>query len=172
MAGKTNPEEMLNDTLLFIIKLLNAHDIKNWFIGYGTLLGIVRRNSCINGDDDVDIVIDRVNYDKVKQLLVENGIKLEYGYGIGNSRNILKTIPTEKYCSVDFYMASVDTNGNYNDTWEGVVWSECNDLIRREWNGEILYLPKNHETKLLNRYGKDWRIPQMSKGPMPRKKII
>lgn len=172
MAGKTNTVEILNNTLLFIIKLLNEHDIKNWFVGYGTLLGIVRENSCIEGDDDVDIIIDQMNYDKIKQILIQNGIKIEYGYGIGNSKNILKTVHTEKYCSVDFYMANVDTFGNFDDRWERVVWSRCIDLIRHDWNGEIIYLPKNYETKLLNRYGKDWRIPQKNKGPEPKMKII
>ena len=53
MVGKKNDKILLNKTLLFIIKLLNDNNIKNWFIGYGTLLGIIRENSCIDGDDDV-----------------------------------------------------------------------------------------------------------------------
>lgn len=74
---------------MFIIKLLNDNNIKNWFIGYGTLLGIIRENSCIDGDDDVDIIIDKSNYDKVKQLLVENNINLEFGCSINDNTNIL-----------------------------------------------------------------------------------
>lgn len=172
MAGNSCSSEKLNNTLLFIIKLLNTNNIKNWFIGYGTLLGIVRENSCIDGDDDVDIIIDQVNYDIIKQLMSDNGIKIEYGYGIRNSKNILKTIPNDEYCSIDFYMTSVDKCGNFNDTWDAVIWSECTDLIRREWNGEVIYLPKNYETKLLNRYGDNWRIPQKNKGRIPKMNVI
>ena len=57
MAGGPKSEKLLNNTLLFIIKLLNKNNIKNWFVAYGTLLGIVRNNSCIDGDNDIDIII-------------------------------------------------------------------------------------------------------------------
>jgi hypothetical protein len=176
MTGKKNNQIILNNTLIFIIKLLNDNNIKNWFIGYGTLLGIIRENSCIDGDDDIDIVIDKNNYDTIKQLLINNDIEIEYGYGIGENTNILKTKDNKNYCSVDFYMASIDEKGNFKDVWENVIWSECynekNELIQYTWNENILYLPFNYEVKLLNRYGKHWRIPQNNKGPMPRKLII
>ena len=176
MAGKKFSSKILNNTLMFIIKLLNEHNIKNWFIGYGTLLGIIRDNSCINNDDDVDIIIDSSNYDIVKKLLQERGIEIEYGYGIRNNKKILKTKPTSEYSSVDFYMANIDKNGNFNDEWEKVIWSKCynenNELIKYIWNENVLYLPNNYEQKIINRYGKNWKIPSNSKGPMPHKKVI
>lgn len=176
MAGKKNNKILLNKTLIFIIKLLNDNNIMNWFIGYGTLLGIVRENSCIDGDDDIDIIIDKCNYNIIKKILIENNIEIEYGYGINNSKNILKTKCNNNYCSVDFYMASIDKNGNFNDIWENVIWSECynekKELIQYIWNKNILYLPFNYEIKLINRYGKNWKIPQNNKGPFPRKKIL
>ena len=148
----------------------------NWFIGYGTLLGIIRENSCIDGDDDIDIIIEKSNYDVIKKILIENDLKIEYGYGINKSTNILKTKENNDYCSVDFYMASVDAKGNFNDTWEKVIWSECynenNELIQHIWNENMLYLPFNYEKKLINRYGENWRIPQNNKGPKPRKRIL
>jgi hypothetical protein len=176
MTGSTNDKTYLNNTLLFITKLLNEHKIKDWFIGYGTLLGIIRGNSCIDGDDDVDIVINIENYDVVKQILTYNGIEIEYGYGINTSRNILKTKNTKDYCSVDFYMAALDKDGNYIDNWERVVWSKCygneNKLIEYMWHGQMLYLPHNYTQKLINRYGETWNIPQDSKGIFPRKRIL
>ena len=33
---------------------MKKYNINNWFIAYGTLLGIVRNNNCINYDDDID----------------------------------------------------------------------------------------------------------------------
>lgn len=173
MAGEKNNRALLNNTLMFIVKLLNANNISNWFIGYGTLLGIVRENSCIEGDDDVDIIIDKNHYDVVKQLLVEKNIEIDFGHG----RKLLKTKKNKDYCSVDFYMASIDEKGNFNDNWENVIWSECykenTKLIEYVWNENTLYLPFNYEQKLINRYGENWRIPHNGyKGPTPRKEIL
>ena len=52
-------KDNLNLTLNKVADILNKNNIKDWFIGYGTLLGITRNNSCIDNDDDVDIVINR-----------------------------------------------------------------------------------------------------------------
>ena len=100
MAGGKCNKITLNKTLMYIIKLLNDNNIMNWFIGYGTLLGIIRENSCIDGDDHIDIIIDKSNYDVVKQLLIKNDLKIEYGYGIDKSTNILKTKGNNNYCYV------------------------------------------------------------------------
>lgn len=175
MAGESQTTSVLNGTLETILKLLNIHNIQNWFIGYGTLLGIIRNNSCIDGDDDVDIVIDCLNYDKLKEIMIDNGFTIEYGYDINKSKNILKTKNSNGCCSVDFYMASVDEKGNFHDKWENVIWSECyenDNLIERMWNNNKLYIPHNYETKLINRYGLDWKTPRKTKGVDPRKHII
>jgi hypothetical protein len=179
MGGSKWSQQILNDTLTFIIKLLNDNNINNWFIAYGTLLGIARENSCINGDDDIDIVIDNTNYEKVKNMLADNGIEVNYNYNnrTVKSKDILKTKEVQDtYCSVDFYMASLDENGNFRDKWEGVTWSKCydanNNLIEYMWNENKLYLPFNYETKIINRYGENWKTPQNNKGPTPRKGIL
>ena len=59
MAGTKQTSEKLNKTLLFLITLLNDNNIKNWFVCYGTLLGLVRENSCIDNDDDIDVIIEK-----------------------------------------------------------------------------------------------------------------
>ena len=69
MAGDKNNRSLLNHTLMFIVKLLNDNNVSNWFIGYGTLLGIIRENSCIAGDDDVDIIIDATDNFKSRSLI-------------------------------------------------------------------------------------------------------
>ena len=78
MAGKKETSEKLNRTLLFLITLLNDNNIKSWFVCYGTLLGLVRENSCIDGDDDIDIIIEKSNYDIIKNILIENNFKFVY----------------------------------------------------------------------------------------------
>lgn len=104
MAGLKETSEKLNKTLLFLITLLNDNNIKNWFVCYGTLLGLVRENSCIDNDDDIDVIIEKSNYDIIKKILIENKFELEYGYGIKNSKHIIKTKNTSDYSSIDIYM--------------------------------------------------------------------
>ena len=177
MVGSKKSKDKLNNTLLFVIDLLNNNNIKNWFVAYGTLLGIIRENSCIEGDNDIDIICNIDDYDKIKKILIDNGFIICYGYGIRKSRNILKTNESNIYSTIDFYMAKIDDKGNFNDNWERVVWSNCyidkdKNLIEHTWNNKKLYLPNNYETKLKNRYGDNWKTPQNSRGPTPRKKII
>ena len=119
MSGETQNEDRLNNTLLMIIKLLNEHKINDWFIGFGTLLGIVRDNSCINHDDDVDIIIDESNFDKIVKILDENNLNRTYDYGIGSSKNIIKTKENDMYASIDFYISRKKTIRNrfYFSSW-------------------------------------------------------
>ena len=44
--GSPQTKSLLNKTLLYIISLLKLYEVTDWFLGYGTLLGIVRNNSC------------------------------------------------------------------------------------------------------------------------------
>lgn len=102
MGGNNATKEVLNRTLIFFANLLHERKIDDWFIAYGTLLGIIRENSCIEGDDDVDIIINKKYYNVLKQILIEKGFEIEYGMTIGTNTNILKTKETNEFCSIDF----------------------------------------------------------------------
>lgn len=175
MGGVKKTSKFLNQSLLRITSILNRHNITGWFIAYGTLLGIVRENSCIENDDDIDIICDESCYDNLKKILSNEGFTFENGYCINNSRNIIKIVETDECSTIDFYMATVThTNGNFYDKWEDVVWSGCydnnNSLIEREWNGATLYLPYNYVKKLELRYG-DWKTPSDFDGNRKHKTI-
>ena len=150
MAGTKYSADFLNKTLLAIIKLLNDNNIKGWFVCYGTLLGLIRENSCIDGDDDIDIIINKNNYHKLKQLLLKSGFQFDYRYGIGfpppkrtwnmdiisknstlkelpkskPSMKILKTMPSKEYASIDMYMADFN-DGNVQDLWNNLKITDC-----------------------------------------------
>ena len=164
MAGNKQKKETLNHTLSVIVRLLHANGFKKWFIGYGTLLGIVREHSCIEGDDDVDIVICQSEASRLKEMLVNNNFSLQIG-----SKTIVKTRHTAEYASIDFYLAPVDEEGSFHDKHDDILWSKCYTnvsectLIQVPWRGQTLFLPNNFEKKLENCYG-DWKIPQMKKG--------
>ena len=176
MVGTKETSEKLNKTLLFLITLLNNNNIKNWFVCYGTLLGLVRENSCIDNDDDIDIIIEKSNYDIIKKILIEKNFKLEYGHGIEKSRHIIKTKSSSDYSSIDIYMGDY-SNENVEDLWNKLTIKQCfldtenKTFIEKKWNGQNIYYPNNYERILINRYGKDWKIKKDKKIPQTMKEL-
>ena len=176
MVGTKDTSEKLNKTLLFLITLLNNNNIKNWFVCYGTLLGLVRENSCIDKDDDIDIIIEKSNYDIIKKILIKNDFKLCYDCGIRNSKYIIKTKSTSDYSSIDIYMGDYN-NENVKDLWNKLTIKGCfldtenKTFIEKKWNGQNIYYPNNYERILINRYGKDWKIKIDNKIPQTMKEL-
>lgn len=173
MAGSKQTSEKLNKTLLFLITLLNDNKIMNWFVCYGTLLGLVRENSCIDNDDDIDIIIEKSNYDIIKKILSEN--KFEFELGI-EAKNILKTKATSDYASIDIYMGDYN-NKNVKDLWNELTINDCfldtesRTFIEKEWNGQNIYYPNNYERILCNRYGNEWKIKKDVKIPQTMREL-
>ena len=182
--GKRESAETLNKTLLKLITLLNDNNIEKWFVCYGTLLGMVRENSCIDGDDDIDIITDKNNYDIIKEILKENNIQVYTG-GYNErcfhptikkrikQKKIIKTKPTSEHASIDIYMGDFK-DGNVYDMWNCLTIKDCfldkekETFIEHTWNGQKIN-PNNYERILVSRYGKSWnkkidqKIPQTMK---------
>lgn len=159
MVGINTDKEKLNSTLEKVCSILHKNDINDWFIFFGTLLGIVRENSCIQGDDDLDIMIN-CDYQKLRSTFEQEGFTFTSDFGINNSNKILKTKPCDKYASFDFYLCNVHGSGDFHTPWHGVNASECKPFITIEWRSTILNLPNGYLQKIISMYGKDWEIPQ------------
>lgn len=164
MAGGKFTEEKLNHVLEMILRLLNDKEVDNWFIGYGTLLGIIRNDSCIENDDDIDILIDVKQKSKIEQIITENRFSYTLKKDMFAKIKVGADLPT-----IDFYYCHVNDEGDFHDVWEKVVWSKTTPLIKRDWKDTILYIPQNYETKLIGRYGETWKIPKQWKGVKPKK---
>ncbi len=164
MSGIYTDQKKLNSTLEKACSILNENNINDWFIFFGTLLGIVRENSCIDGDNDLDIMIN-CDYQELRAIFDKEGFKFTYAHGIGRSNKILKTAPCDTYGSIDFYMCEKNEFGDFHTPWHGVVSTDSyididnKSFIKFPWNNTVLNMPNNYEQKLVNMYG-DWKTPQ------------
>jgi len=157
MAGQPESAERLNKTLCWIVDLLNDRGIDNWFVSYGTLLGLIRDESCIDGDDDVDICISTEHWDDIYDPLKKKNLLTPNEYYI--RENFMCTRKTQKYGQVDFYLCDVTEDGDFIDTWEKVTWSSCYDgdkLPTINFCGRKVNVPHNVIEKLSRRYGSTW----------------
>lgn len=67
--------------LLVLLKEFHQFCVKNdikYSLDWGSLLGAIRHRGFIPWDDDLDIMVDRSNYEKIKKLV---GGKLSYEHG-------------------------------------------------------------------------------------------
>ena len=66
-------QEILFKTLCYFDNFCKQHDIK-YFLSNGTLLGAAKYGDFIPGDDDVDVIVPRKDYDRlVKMIEINNG---------------------------------------------------------------------------------------------------
>jgi len=165
MGGIRTDKEKLNRTLEFVANILHKESINDWFVFFGTLLGIVRENSCIQGDDDLDIMIN-CDYQQLRNIFEKKGFVFTSKFGIKNSKTILKSEPTQEFASFDFYMCNVNESGDFHTPWHGVVSTDsyvnvdAKTFIYKEWSSTVLQLPNNYESKIINMYGSNWKVPQ------------
>lgn len=165
MSGVNTNKEKLNHTLEVVAGILHEENINNWFIFYGTLLGIIREDSCIEDDDDLDIMIN-CDYQKLRSVFEKRGFTFTSKFKIRNSKKILKSLPTQEFSSFDFYMCNVNESGDFHTPWHGVISTDSyvntdtKTFVYKEWLSTVLQLPNNYESKLINMYGTSWRVPQ------------
>lgn len=165
MAGAPTDQEKLNRTLEKVCDILNKHNIHDWFIAFGTLLGIVRENSCIQGDDDLDIMIHH-DYEEVRSIFEREGfefvpyLKEHKPFG----KLLLKSRPTSKFSSFDFYFCEV-TGGDYYTPWHKVKAINCQPLGKQPWRSTTLNLPNDYMNKIVSMYGEDWETPRSGHCP-------
>lgn len=166
MAGTATDKEKLNTTLEKVCNIFDKHKIEEWFIMYGTLLGIVREDSCIKGDDDLDFMVPASSFENIKSIFTEEGFQFTSDFGIGDSTNILKTVPCDKYASIDFYMFEKYESGDVYSRWSRVTATNCYPIAKKEWRSQTLNLPNEYLKKIINMYGPNWEKLSGASAPM------
>lgn len=107
--------------LLELLKEFHDFCIKNdikYSLDWGSLLGAVRHKGFIPWDDDLDIMVDRENYEKIKTRICEN---LTYEQG------------TQEALWIDRVRLNSDTSSNFKPTMDVFVIDNAPDgkLARR-----------------------------------------
>jgi len=166
MAGTETDKEKLNHTLEKVCNILNKSNINDWFIFFGTLLGIIRENSCIKGDNDLDIMINH-DYRLIRTIFEKQGFEfIPYIRKKEPFRQLLlKSQPTEEFASFDFYFCKVNDT-DYYTPWHKVKVKNCQPFDKLPWRSTTLNLPNDYMDKIVLMYGEDWKTPRSGHCPM------
>lgn len=154
--------------LLLLKDFFDSVDVPFRF-GYGTLLGVVRDNNFILGDNDVDLLFeqkDKIDFINNKSVLENLGFVF---YRITNNtiilifegvtfdcyffsqRNLIDKLLDRVSCSFGVWCVVID-----NFYWE--------DSVKIRFLGKDFLVFKDHIGWLVYTYGAGWRVPQNKKG--------
>lgn len=158
--GPWDPQEAL-ELLSRLSRCLSQAGISHW-VTYGSLLGLVRQNSLLARDTDVDIAVaPGASVETVRTALQADGLQLQ------RIMQIDRQVASMKICangiSADIYMLYeqrgmlVDFEGN-----GGFILTMShpkNAVIKKTFGNLTFPVPAQTEAYLAHLYGTDWRIP-------------
>jgi len=148
-----------------LFEIANLISDLDYLIFFGTLLGIVRFKSPIQGDDDIDFLINKKDFSKLKKIMNENKfaiVKEDADY-IGFNKVSLSEAHT-----IDFYGFDIDEEFIWlNKTF----YANClikldrhklkipQDIIFETYTNNLnLKIPKHPKKVLEYIYGEKWEI--------------
>jgi len=160
-------QDIIRDNLRKIavntIKLFNKYNVEYW-VDFGTLLGIIRENDIILGDNYVDICIldTKSNHEKMK--LVKNDIE-KLGFKFTKEKwdayrvkklMLFADIYINKFDYKNkLYLGPVGNNQNVSfdliGTPKTIIWKKYNLPVK---------VPENIHEVLVWRYGNDYMTPK------------
>lgn len=141
---KTVSNDDMFENLLYISNLIK--EFEN-FVFFGTLLGLVRENKVIDGDDDIDFYVNKKDRINLIKKLKSNSLIIDENDSINNNDSFLQAFrkSNEKLFVVDFYFYEDDKD---------------DDFIIEKWNFQGM---PNNKSKHL-------RIPKIFIYPIQQKK--
>jgi len=162
------PAEKNNTNLRIISNILCDNKI-GFFPFYGTLLGLVRENSCIEGDDDVDLMINIKEKSKVYVLFLKKCFKLtvsgenflQFAYMIEKQSVVIDFYFYEE--REDFLVDKWNFFGREKERDYFVFYDKRHffPLKEIEWGRNGLLIPLYSEDLIEYCYGKKWKTPQI-----------
>lgn len=162
------------DILKHTGQVLNSANIE-YYVEYGTLLGLYRDKSLIRHDDDVDygVLYDSISPEALLDLMLDAGLSFCRAF-MWDGR-ITELAFTYKGVPVDFFYLFNDENAPYSMSYNDFTYNDSGiyvahkitKLLKPKFIGTQTYvvngigvrIPKNVETFLEYNYGKSWETP-------------
>ena len=173
MGGSSLQALSLEKGLTIFSEQLRKNNVEH-FVFFGTLLGIVRGNEPIAGDDDVDFYVNRLHYATVQSLLVSLGLEVDYNTPPNHTNWFIQIngVIDGIEIRVDFYFYDSKSDKDYLlEPWNfgGQVKNKASilrvpkplvfPLVTAFCKGVSINLPKHAEILCEFLYGWDWQTP-------------
>jgi phosphorylcholine metabolism protein LicD len=104
-----------DDALKNLCYFINLIQDFEYFIFFGTLLGLTRENNIIDGDDDIDFYVNEKHRDNLIEILKSNSIEVNKTLHTNRDKSFLQVvrIHNNKAYLIDFYFYDGDTDEDY-----------------------------------------------------------
>jgi len=179
MFAKSKLQKLNFQNLLSVSSLIKDKNIE-YFIFYGTLLGIIRENNIIKGDDDIDFMVNH----KSKKLLLKK-MKLNKTFKINkkvSNEYFIQFIKKNKKLKtfIDFYFYTKNKKKDYiidRHNWLGNIKDKRfalhfpTKMIFPIIKNKKFNMPKKPKSACIYIYGKTWSTP-LTKNTNYRPEII
>lgn len=139
-------KKILGECLGLVAHLLNENKIK-YCISWGTLLGCVRDNDIIEGDDDLDFYVDSNEIENVKKIFTKNSFVFRPIHSpIANPYNVLQFIKKIENIKVliDFYPYKNTDLDYVIDYYNHAPYHLKKTIKKATEDREVLHIPKNY----------------------------
>ena len=162
-SGSNINKEIRIRGLKKIITILNNNNI-DYFVLYGSLLGLIREGELLENDDDIDILVHTDNIDHTLQLMKNHNMPIKTSYA-----NKIFIHESKDYGKIEIYRYVVEGK-ELIDVWTKQALNTGvfpKDFIlptkTMKFYDLDIKVPQYPE-KTLDHFYKDWKTPTNDKG--------
>ena len=153
------------------------HDVE-YFVFFGTLLGLTREGNPIEGDDDIDCYVDISNQSKLINALGENGITINRSVPWNQTEHFFQVfVETDLgLTAVDFYFYDPLVDKQYiwekwnfhgtphnHDTWMKTPKPFIFPIQKEKFGNMHIPVPNKKILCCEWLYGSSWKVPKKKK---------